>query len=95
MYLGLQRALEARVKDLLDLIELDPATYIDRLPGELSGGQKQRIGIDPRAGRRDRKLIICDEVTSAPDQIGAGRTSLKLGYADCSQEMASPYLITQ
>jgi peptide/nickel transport system ATP-binding protein len=27
------------------LIELDPDSFIDRLPGELSGGQKQRVWI--------------------------------------------------
>jgi peptide/nickel transport system ATP-binding protein len=69
MYLGLNgKALERRVRDLLALIELDPDTYIDRLPGELSGGQKQRIGI-ARALAAEPQLIICDEVTSALDQI--------------------------
>ncbi|MEM9320508.1 MAG: ABC transporter ATP-binding protein [Pseudomonadota bacterium] len=71
MYLGLNgKALEERVKNLLDLIELEPENYIDRLPSELSGGQKQRIGI-ARALAAEPAFIICDEVTSALDQLVA------------------------
>jgi peptide/nickel transport system ATP-binding protein len=67
-YLGLKgRKLDAKVGELLRLIEMDER-YIDRLPGELSGGQKQRICI-ARALAAEPELIICDEVTSALDQI--------------------------
>ena len=63
-------ALKQRVDELLDLIELEPSQYYSRFPPELSGGQKQRIGI-ARALAAEPSFIICDEVTSALDQLVA------------------------
>ena len=61
------RVLEQRVLELLDMVGLD-RKYMQRRPGELSGGEKQRIAIS-RALAASPEIILCDEITSALDQI--------------------------
>lgn len=71
LYFGMRgREKEHRIGELLDMVELGEK-YIDRFPAELSGGQKQRVSL-ARALAARPELMICDEITSALDQIIQG-----------------------
>ncbi|HEX8855907.1 MAG TPA: ABC transporter ATP-binding protein [Thermoleophilaceae bacterium] len=68
---GKQRTHE-RVRELLELVGLDPDGDPRRYPGQLSGGQRQRVGL-ARAMAADPPLMLMDEPFGAIDPITRSR----------------------
>ncbi|XBQ15153.1 MAG: ATP-binding cassette domain-containing protein [Oceanicaulis sp.] len=76
--------IDARVREMLDLVRLDPDAYAHRKPDQLSGGQRQRVGL-ARALAGGAHLMLMDEPFGALDPLT--RDGLRTDVRDLQSEL--------
>jgi osmoprotectant transport system ATP-binding protein len=85
-----EKRITARVKELLDLVGLDPSKFSERYPRELSGGQRQRVGV-ARALAADPPLLLMDEPFGALDPLT--RSSLQKEFAELAKRLGKTTIL--
>src|SRR5689334_16497277 len=79
-----------RVREMLNLVGLDPNRFAERYPRELSGGQRQRVGV-ARALAADPPLLLLDEPFGALDPLT--RASLQREFADLAVRLGKTAIL--
>lgn len=60
--------IDARVREKLQFVDLNPDQVVDMLPSDLSGGMRKRVGI-ARGMANNAKIMLYDEPTSGLDPL--------------------------
>ena len=84
-----KEALEARVRELMDMVGLS-AEYLDRRPRDISGGELQRVTV-ARALAGDPQVLVLDEPTASLD-VSVKAVLVNL-LSDLREQLGLTYLL--